>query len=297
MHIGFWLVNFLPPGTPEEFELRTPAGKWTFAKSPYFFDCLDAVTNKNACANTYSMMFPLPNDVTQEAVKQAAFLEALPICLGASFTTGTAVTIRNSLDGSEIQFFVVGPRFPRQRELTGVASCLNTMDQLIVFLERFVAEFNTLNSTEKLLLLSHFYIDALSCWSLEDLYLSGSTLLQIIASTEEDSGRPFAATHAAERAAGNKKIKPGFFDYLAGAANRVGIAPLGHDVVKIRNSLIHDGTLKGPKFPTQADSAKPIAEAMLWVDAYVYAVLKLGQVPVLRHAARNYTIRLNSFSF
>jgi hypothetical protein len=68
------------------------------------------------------------------------------------------------------------------------------MAQFTDFVERFVGQYVALNSSEKLLFLTHFYIDALSCWSLENLYLSGSTLLQIIASTEEDiTGRTFAA--------------------------------------------------------------------------------------------------------
>ena len=94
----------------------------------------------------------------------------------------------------------------------------------------------------------------------------------------EASGRPFASLHAAQR---NSPI--GFFDYLAGAADRVGIAPLTHDVVKVRNSLIHAGALESTVLPTQADAAAPIAEAMHWFDQYVYAVLGLGTVPVNRH--------------
>ncbi|HLW79977.1 MAG TPA: hypothetical protein VKU44_10310, partial [Terriglobia bacterium] len=134
---------------------------------------------------------------------------------------------------------------------------------------------------EKLLLLTHFYIDALSCWSLENLYLSGSTLLQIVARTEGVSGRGKAT----------------FFDNLAAAAARVGMAPPSHDVVKIRNSLIHEGTLRSKEFPTQTDASEPIAEALSWVDEYMYAILKLGSVPTRRHQAHDLAHSLNSVSF
>ena len=103
-------------------------------------------------------------------------------------------------------------------------------------------------------------------------------------------------THAAGRT-GEPGSKPAFFDYLAGAADRVGIAPPSHDVVKIRYSLIHEGTLKLADFPGQADAAEPIAEALRLVDDYAYAILKLGQVPLPRHKAQDLTYGLNSFSF
>ena len=292
--IGFWLVNLLPPGTPQSFALKTPAGLWTFKQSPAFNTVEADIRDKGACANTYAMEFPLPTDGTRSSVEDAAFGEVLPICLAASFVTGAAVTIRNSLPASEVMFVAVGPHFPRERSVSNSTACVSTMNQFTGFVERFVDRYSGLNSVERLLLLTHFYIDALACWSLENRYLSGLTLLQIIASSEENTGRTYAASHAAARKPGSK---PTFFAYLAGAADRVGIAAPSHDVVKIRNSLIHEGTLKLVNFPIQADAAEPIAEALRWVDDYVYAILKLGQVPVPRHKARDLTHGLNSFSF
>lgn len=294
--IGFWLVNLLPPGQPRAFGLRTPAGVWGFKQSPAFARLEPQIRGRGLCGNTYSMEFRLPTDGTRSSAKEVAFSEVLPLCLAMSFVTGAAVTIRDSLPSSEISFVKVGSHFPRARGILNPTACVSTMDQFTDLVEAFVGQYSQVNSTEKLLLLIHFYIDALSCWSLENLYLSGSTLLQIIASTEENSRRPFATSQAARRT-GKSKAKPAFFDYLAGAADRVGITPLGHDVVKIRNSLIHEGTLKSASFPAQLDAAIPIAEAMSWVDQYIYAVLKLGKVPLLRHHSRDLTGAVNSFSY
>ena len=294
--IAFWLVNLLPPGAPKTFALKTPAGLWTFKQSSAFNADEAEIRNKGACANTYAMEFPLPSDSTRNSMKDAAFDEVLPICLAASFVMGSAVTIGHPHPASEVTFSGVGSHFPRQRGIPHPAACVSTMGEFAGFVERFVDQYRGLNSAERLLLLTHFYIDALSCWSLENLYLSGSTLLQIIASSEENTGGAYAATHAAART-GKPGSKPAFFDYLAGAADRVGIAPPSHDVIKIRNSLIHEGTLKLTNFPTQADAAEPIAEALRWVDDYMYAVLKVGRVPVSRHKARELTFGLNSFSF
>lgn len=294
--IGFWLVNLLPPGQPLQFDIRTPSGVWHFQQSGNFGTVQRDIKEKGACANTFSMEFVLPTGGTRGAVKDEAFEETLPICLAASFVTGAAVTVQDALVGSEVAFVTTGAHFPRARGIGDPALCVGTLKEFIEFVERFVATYPRLNATEKILLLTHFFVDTCACWSLENLYLSGSTLLQIIAETEETSGRPFAANHAAARA--NKSTaKPAFFDYLAGAADRVGIPALGHDVVKIRNALIHDGTLNAPPFLSQADAAVPIAEAMRWVDDYVYAILQLGSVPRPRHAVNDLAFALNSFSF
>jgi hypothetical protein len=293
--IGFWLVNLLPPGAPLTFDLNTPAGLWTFQQSTAFPTLAPAILKDGACGNTYSMEFRLPTDKSRSAVKDAAFDEVLPICLAAAFVTGAAVTIRDSLPSSEIMFMQVGPHFPRDRGIPKPTACVGTISQFSSFVERFVKVYDLLGSVEKLRLLTHFYIDALSCWSLENLYLSGSTLLQIIAGTEEATGRGFAANHAAVRA--GRRIRPGFFDYLAGASDRVGIAPLQYDIVEIRNALIHEGTLKTANCPTQSDAAEPIAAALRWVDEYMYAILNLGPVPTPRHLARDLSLGLNSFSF
>lgn len=295
--IGFFLVNLLPPGRPLQFEVRTPSGVWRFSRASNFLDLEEQILARGVCGNTYSMEFTLPTEGMREVTKESAFYETLPICLAASFVSGSAVTVQRSLPHSEIKLLSTSSQFPRARGIGDPASCVNTLDEFIQFVERFVAEYPQLYPTEKLVLLSHLFIDACACWSLENLYLSGSTMLQVIAETEKSTGRPFSANHAAARAPQQRAPKAAFFDYLAGAADRVGITALTHDVVKIRNSLIHAGTLNMPPFSSQADAADPISEAMNWIDTYVYAVLQLGPVPQARYKPRDLALALNSFSF
>lgn len=289
--IGFRVVNLVPPEAPDSFMLQTPVGTWEFAKEVEF-DRFSAQVAQGACAELYSMVYALPQDNTSTYTVDATFEEALHICLGATFATGAAVTIRRSLPGSEISPIQTGARFPRERGIPSPAACVSTFEEFVQLVEQFVRLFASLNISEKFLLLTHHFIDAMSCWSLENLYLSGSTLLQIIADTEKTLNRPFAAQHAQQRSS-----RVGFMDYLAGAANRVGIPALSYDVVSVRNSLIHNGTLQNAQFSTQQDAAEPIAAALSWFDKYMYAVLGLGTVPLDRHKAHDYAYGLNSFSF
>jgi SAM-dependent methyltransferase len=67
-----------------------------------------------------------------------------------------------------------------------------TADEFRNLLEAFLRAWPTNGQTEKALLLIHHWLDALACWSLEDLYLSTTTLLQVISATEADrQGKSF----------------------------------------------------------------------------------------------------------
>lgn len=291
MMIGFYLVNLLPPGYPKQFNLQTPIGTWDFQQQPNFARVLPQIL-KGQSANTYSMSINLPLQATDAQVG-SVLAEALQLCLAMSFVTGAAVTIKHSLPNSKVNFMQVGSHFPRDRPIVDPAACITTIVEFKEFVEAFVHQYPIVNPVEKLLLLTHFFVDATACWSLEDMYLSGSTLLQVVADTEIATGRSFAKTHAQNRSS----KQPGFFDYLAGAADRVGITPLNHDVVKVRNSLVHSGTLKGSSMPTQGDAAVPIAEAMHWFDRYMFAVLGINTVPRNRYPVHALAYGINSFSF
>ena len=289
--IGFRFLNLLLPSNPGTFDVRMPSGVWTFTKDDQFTANLAAI-QKGQVAETYSAKTDLPS-ITGSRRMDVGFDEALEICLAATIVTGASVTVSRSLPGSELLVVQTGPHFPRVRATGGNFPCVTTLPQAIDFVEKFVTQWPTVSGPEKLLLLSHHFLDSISSWSLEGYYLSGSTLLQIIAETEEQLGRQFAQQHSIAR--GNKS--PSFMDFLAGAADRAGIPALAHDVVKIRNQLVHQGSLKGTLFPDQEAAAKPIADAMNWFDSYVYAILGLGAVPKPRHSPFAFSSQMNSFSF
>jgi len=125
--IGFWLINLLPPGAPLTFDLNTPTGLWTFERSTACPTLEPKMLKDGACGNTYAIEFRLPTDSTRSAVADTAFDEVLPICLAASFVTGAAVTIRDSLPSSEARFMQVGPHFPRARGIADPVACVDTL--------------------------------------------------------------------------------------------------------------------------------------------------------------------------
>ncbi len=65
----------------------------------------------------------------------------------------------------------------------------------------------------------------------------------------------------------------------------------------MRNDLVHEGTLSGTKFPGKDAAACGIAaaEALDWIDGYIFSALQLGSPPSPRFAPVGF-LRTNSFS-
>ncbi len=73
--------------------------------------------------------------------------------------------------------------------------------------------------------------------------------------------------------------------------------PQSHDVVKMRNDLIHDGTLSGTSFNNRnaADCNIVVAAALNWIDSYLHAALALGPVRNVRFDPHSFD-NLNAYS-
>jgi hypothetical protein len=132
---------------------------------------------------------------------------------------------------------------------------VNSPAEFIDLVERFVQAWPGVGQTEKALLLVHHLLDALACWSMEDLYLGATTLLQVIVSTEADR---------------QGKDELYFYPGVMDAAQRMGIPATSNSVRDMRNELIHDGRLIGKRFagPDSAACASVVAEVLNWFDAY-----------------------------
>ena len=278
--LGFWLVNMIIPGDPEKASISTSSGEWFFQRSAEFDKCKDAISN-NQCAHTYSIEIATSMD-DGAAACDASLDEMTPILLGSSFISGLAVTSKISLPHSDVSIIQPTSHWPRERSMGDGNPCINTSDEFFQTLERFIAAWPTVGHSEKILILIHHWLDALGCWSFEDLYLSATTLLQIIAATEE-------------QVTGNSNLS--YFQAIQSATNRVGISLLNRDFKDMRNNLIHEGKLLGGRFAgTDIEACSIVAaDLMNWFDEYIHAVMNLGAVKRKRYSKHDF-ISLNAYS-
>ena len=280
--IGFRFINLLVPGDPARFSINGATGSWAFEQEPHFETVKDAVANRIQCAETYTGQHPASMDAGVAGCERA-FEELLPLCLGASYATGRSVTCRRSLPLSDVTVLEIGPHFPRERSINGSQAIITNDTEFKAIVEAFLVAYDRVGRTEKVRLVVHHWLDTLACWAFEDLYLSGTTVLQIIAATEENI-LPI-------------RSKPSFYKYLLAAAHRYGLPALSHDVIKMRNDLVHDGTLSGTTFINKnaPDCGTAAAEALNWIDCYLHAVLNLGPVRRIRFDALSFD-NLNAYS-
>lgn len=285
--LSFYVTNLLIPGDPDNLTITTPAGPWILAKTPNFATTKAAITGATSVrpqhlpvGETYFLENPISLDLGSAAVDQA-FDEITPILLAASYATGMSATINRSTMGSSASIIQPSDHWPRVRALGSGSYVISTSDEFIRLVEAFVQVWPTKGQTEKARLLVHHWLDALACWSMEDQYLSATTLLQIIVATEAQKQ-------------GKASLK--YYDGLEDAANRMGIAPLSQDFKNMRNELIHDGQLIGSRFAGPRSACdQVVADVLNWFDSYVHAVLGLGPVAKTRFRANDFTT-LNAYS-
>ncbi|MBL6612394.1 MAG: hypothetical protein ISS15_21070 [Alphaproteobacteria bacterium] len=278
--IGLWVANLIIPGAPDKMTLNAPQGGWELHKA-HDYSVAAAAIAAGKSANTYALENPVSMRAGGAAACDAATDELTPLLLGASFLTGRAVTSIASTMASEMQIVQPSSHWPRDRAMDTAAPVVSTETEFSDRLSKFVASWPGAGQQEKALLLVHHWLDALSCWSLEDLYLSSSTLLQIIVATEE------ALTGKSHS----------YFDGATAAAGRVGISPLSRDFKDKRNNLIHEGHLLGPKFAGRSkdDCAQVAADLLNWFDEYLHAALALGTVVRQRFSKSDF-LTLNAYS-
>lgn len=277
--IGFWLINLLIPSDPEELSMTTSSGNWTITKCAQFLESKNAIS-RGECAHTYSLENPV--SMKDGAAACDACLEDMaPILLGMSYLSGLSVTVKLSLPHSDISILQPTRHWPRERSIGKSNCCVTNETEYIEVLKKFIAAWLSNGQFEKALLLIHHWLDALGCWSFEDFYLSATTLLQIIAATQEKTA--------------HKELN--YFPAIQLASERAGIKPLSRDFKDMRNNLIHEGKLLGGAFSgTDINACSAVAaDLMNWFDEYIHAVLSLGPVKRQRYKHTDFAV-LNAYS-
>lgn len=174
--IGVRLVNLLIPGDPEQLVVAGAHGDWVLTREPDFEARKADVAEKFLCRETYRAEHPVDGAAGAVAV-EGTIAELLPLCLGASYLSGNSVTVHRSLPDSDFQIMQVPSKFPRERSAAGPGPVVNDPAEFRAVLQAFFSAYPVQGQAEKTLLVVHHWLDALACWSLEDLYLSATTIL------------------------------------------------------------------------------------------------------------------------
>lgn len=281
--IGFGLCNLFVPEEPTEFALDTAVGTWTFRRFGGYEEWKDEILQRGACGRTYRATTTVDTSGGRTAALEASFDELLPICLGASYLTGMSVGPDPGVLGSEVSFLQVGPHFPRPRGMGPGRPAAGSLAEFKADLGTFVARYRRVEKEEKARVLIQHWLDAQSFWSLEDIVLSTTTLLEVIAATAERAS-PVRLGSVAER--------------LVCAAKRFSLRELDPDFRKMRNDLVQEGTLSGSKFPNSNSvaCAELAASALNWIDLYLHATFGLGS-PRRERFERHAFAGVSAFSF
>jgi hypothetical protein len=283
-YTGHRLTNLIIPGEPDSLTINTPTGSWELRKDSRYEEFKRTIA-EGKIAETYMVEISCSYTGSRTALMDAANDELVPLCLAASYFTGLSVAPSRSLPSSQLTFMQVGPNFPRPRAMgTGFPVCPDATS-FAQAVGDFIASYPTKGLDENIRLIAHHFLDALAFWSLEDLVLSTTTILEIIAITAKRVARSQGQT-----------IND-FTPRLAFAAARFGLANLPPDFRKMRNDLVHEGTLSGQKFPNKDASAcgVAVAEALDWIDEYVFSAMGLVKPTQQRFIGEAFS-GANSFS-
>jgi len=81
------------------------------------------------------------------------------------------------------------------------------------------------------------------------------------------------------------------------AANRFNLPPLPMNFRKMRNDLVHEGTLSGSNFPNanSIHCGKAVEEALDWIDLYLFSALGMTPPKQPRFINQGFS-SVNSFS-
>ncbi|WP_295430067.1 hypothetical protein [uncultured Thiodictyon sp.] len=229
--IEFWIADF----KSEDTVISIPActGSWEFRRRDDYATVLSKI-EEGQCSATY---YAYNESVTHQTTDQdfdAVTGELIDICLIFSFFTATCVTPKGTTPQSDAIFLDLGDSFVRPRAIAGFPALqINTTysDFFSGGIARFAGQFQ---SRRLRLFLSH-WISGLTCFSLEDLFLSVGVQMDIIKQCE------IAAT--------GRKLT--YYDGMLSASSRYGIQPLTDDYKNMRNDIVHEGVLSGSNFKSK----------------------------------------------
>lgn len=275
--LGFNVINLIVPDEPGSFDVNGSIGTWNFKKFDNYDENVKVLSSGVHAVMTYIADHPDLGSTHDDTM----FEEIAHLCLLSSFLSSNTVTINSTTVYSRFTIMQVGDGFPREKGLSGFQSICQNKDEFKDNLELMLASFSTVETDWHIELIIHYWLDSLSCWSLENLYLSACTILEVI--KQGEIRRTGSNLH--------------FYDAIESVSNHFGITVLNRDWIKMRNDLIHEGHLSKARFAgkSKQECIEVCEDVMNWLDEFVFAAFNIGALPAQRFG-RGSLGNINSYS-
>ena len=259
--IEFWIADLKCNET--EFAVPASVGTWEFHRRDDYLAILLKIQDGQCAATYYAYNESLTHStwLTSDHDFSAVTGELIDACLVLSFIEATCVTPSGTTPQSDVMFLQLGDSFVRPRAIAGFPALSLNQTRNEIFSGWLSRVGPTFQSRRLRLFISH-WISGLTCFSLEDLFLSVGVQMDIIKQCE------IAAT--------GKKLT--YYDGMLSASSRFSLSPLTDDYKNMRNDIVHEGVLSGSNFggKDKRQCAEVVAASLNWIDKYVCALLGLS---------------------
>lgn len=269
----------------EEFQVPSRIGTWNFYRASNYAQRTEAIEN-GQCAITYfayneavdsASLANVARNQEEDPVFDTIWDDFVNICLMLSWLTGKCVTTSGTHPCSDIQSAQLPDRVLRSRAISGMPSLPyngHINDLFSIGLETITAQF-----ADRWMPL-HFahWISGITCFTLEDLYLSLGVQMDIVKQCEINT----------DQAAGilDRSATYTYFKGMSQASQRYAIPPLDQNYKDMRNDLLHYGKLSCHNFiqkdtagnvipQPKAACAMVVADVLNWLDRYFAKVTQI----------------------
>lgn len=278
--IEFWASDL--QCSESKFVVPCKIGTWEFNRRDDYAELIQAMEN-GQCAPTFYVSNESLTKTTSDEDFDCSLGELIDICLILSFFSGACVTPIGTTGQSETQFLQLGDSFLPPRAIRGF-DALNIGQSFQDFFSCGLASIASNFSARRARLLLAHWISGLTCFTLEDLFLSIGVQMDIVKQCEI-------------QATGTSKT---YFEGMCSASARYQLPELSVDYKNMRNDIVHEGKLSGTSFnnKTKSDCAKVTSDALNWVDKYMLSILSIDSSEIAeRWKARVVESGLPALSF
>lgn len=240
-----------------DFTVPSRFGVWEFERFNEYHEIKKNI-QPGQCATT----FTATNSEVTPRVSHSEFDETihdlLDICLFFSYCTGKCVTPRKNTLGSDIKYIEFGDNFLLSKNIEGI-NPININSQYGVVLKDIIISNTCQVDINQFRLLVTYWLNGITCFSLEDLFLGLCVVMDIVKQCEKTFHRRNFS----------------FFEGMQAASTRFNINELSRDYTKMRNDLVHEGKLSGNNYndKTKTECAETIVQVLNWLDFYFAKIL------------------------